>query len=42
MANKRKNYSAQGKVGLLRQYLVEKEPVSHIRHSVAPLFSRPA
>ena len=28
MANKRKNYSAQEKVRLLRQHLIEKEPVS--------------
>jgi hypothetical protein len=42
MSNKRKNYSAREKVGLLRLHLIEKEPVLHIRHSVAPLFSRPA
>jgi transposase-like protein len=30
MANKRKNYSAQEKVGFLRLHLVEKEPVSDI------------
>ena len=30
MSNKRKNYSAQEKVGFLRLHLVEKEPVSDI------------
>ena len=38
MANKRKNYSAQEKVRLLRLHLVEKEPVSDIcdRHGLNP------
>jgi transposase len=38
MANKRKNYSAEGKVRLLRLHLIEKEPVSDIcdRHGLNP------
>jgi len=38
MANKRKNYSAEGKVGFLRLHLIEKEPVSDIcdRHGLNP------
>ncbi len=38
MSNKRKKYSAQEKVRLLRLHLIEKEPVSDIcdRHGVNP------
>jgi len=38
MSNKRKKYSAQEKVGLLRLHLIEKEPVSDIcdRHGLNP------
>jgi len=38
MANKRKNYSAEEKVRLLRLHLIEKEPVSDIcdRHGLSP------
>jgi len=38
MTNKRKNYSAQEKVRLLRLHLIEKEPVSDIcdRHGLNP------
>jgi len=38
MSSKRKNYSAEEKVGFLRLHLIEKEPVSDIcdRHGLNP------